>query len=91
MIEPDLPCNQAVELVTDYLEDALAPLDRKAFEQHLTVCEGCVEHTQQIRATVDLLARLPSEQLPPEARDRLLTAFREQRHAPAEGGGRTSG
>lgn len=70
-------CNRLVELVTDYLELALEPADRAAFEDHLRICEGCSEHTKQIRTTVGLLGRLPSEALPSAEQDRLLAAFRE--------------
>ena len=35
---PQLVCQEAVELVTDYLEDALSPADRRRFEAHLAVC-----------------------------------------------------
>ena len=31
----DLPCQHVVEMVTDYLEDALPPADRRRFEVHL--------------------------------------------------------
>ena len=31
----DISCQEIVELVTDYLEDALPRDERKAFEQHL--------------------------------------------------------
>ena len=80
----DLPCNRVVELVTDYLEQALEAADRAAFEEHLRICEGCSEHTRQIRTTVGLLGRLPPEGLPPAERDRLLAAFREQRRGRAD-------
>lgn len=81
----DLPCNWVVELVTEYLEQALEPADRAAFEEHLRICEGCSEHTQQIRTTVAQLGRLPPpEGLPPAEQDRLLAAFREQRRGRAD-------
>ena len=32
---PEMPCRELVELVTDYLEDRLSPLDRARFEAHL--------------------------------------------------------
>lgn len=80
----DLPCNRQVELVTDYLEQALEPADHAAFEDHLNICEDCAEHTWQIRTTVGLLGRLPPEDLPPAEQDRLLTAFREHRRDAAD-------
>jgi anti-sigma factor RsiW len=75
----DLPCNRAVELVTDYLERALPPAEALAFEEHLLVCEGCTEHVQQIRTTVALLGRLPDETPSPAVQAEVVTQFRLQR------------
>ena len=73
---PELPCQELVELVTDYLEDRLPPLERKRFEAHLAECEACRAYLEQFRATIRALGRLPEESLSPEARTALLTAFR---------------
>ena len=37
----DLACQELVELVTDYLEDALPPEERARFDAHLAECPGC--------------------------------------------------
>ena len=37
----DLVCQQAVELVTDYLEGSLSRRDRRRFEAHLRACPNC--------------------------------------------------
>jgi anti-sigma factor RsiW len=73
---PELPCRELVELVTDYLEDRLSPRDRARFEAHLADCELCRTYLEQFRQTIRLLGRLPEESISPEARDRLLEAFR---------------
>ncbi|HET7297254.1 MAG TPA: zf-HC2 domain-containing protein [Burkholderiales bacterium] len=73
---PELPCRELVELVTDYLEDRLSPIDRARFEAHLTECEACRTYLEQFRETIRVLGRLPEESLSPEAREALLTAFR---------------
>ena len=73
---PELPCRELVELVTDYLEDRLSPIDRARFEAHLTECEACRTYLEQFRQTIRVLGRLPEESLSPEAREALLTAFR---------------
>src|SRR5436305_1810672 len=39
----DFNCAKLVELVTDYLDDALSVAERARFEEHLVICEGCVE------------------------------------------------
>ena len=72
-----ITCRELVELVTDYLEDALPAADRARFEDHLAECEHCTEYLAQMRATIAVLGRLPAESLPDVARDRLLAAFRD--------------
>jgi len=49
-----ITCADAVELVTDFLDDALAPGDRANFETHLSLCEGCQAFLDQINKTITL-------------------------------------
>ena len=72
----DLTCAELVELVTDYVEGALAPGERARFEEHLTVCEGCVNYLDQMRTTIALTGRLRSDDLSPEVEAELVDAFR---------------
>jgi anti-sigma factor RsiW len=71
----ELTCQEIVELVTAYLEDALDAADRERFEEHLVFCDGCDNYLQQMRQTVRLAERV-DEQLPKELEERLLEAFR---------------
>ena len=73
----DMPCKELVELVTDYLEGRLDEPTRARFEAHLVGCEGCRTYLEQMRQTIRSLGRLPEESIQPEARQRLLTAFRD--------------
>jgi anti-sigma factor RsiW len=75
----DLVCQQAVELVTDYLEGALSPRDRARFEAHLAGCPHCTEYLEQIRATVAALGRIEPEELAPQAREELVALYRSWR------------
>ena len=50
-----LACAEVVELVTDYLEDPLAPDARARVEKHLAGCDGCAEYLDQIVQTALLL------------------------------------
>ncbi len=72
-----LSCQELVELVTDYLEEALPPEDRARFEAHLEPCEGCTTYLDQMRTTIELVGRLTPEHLDPEAEVVLLRAFRD--------------
>jgi anti-sigma factor RsiW len=52
----ELTCQELVELVTDYFENALDRDDRDRFERHVTTCSGCTRYVRQMRRTIDLLA-----------------------------------
>jgi predicted anti-sigma-YlaC factor YlaD len=71
-----LTCRELVELVTDYLEGAMDPVERARFEQHLSGCDGCTNFLRQMRMTVELTGRLTEEQIPEPQRSSLLLAFR---------------
>ena len=73
---PEMPCQELVELITDYLEDRLSPIDQARFEAHLADCEACRTYLEQFRQTIRALGRLPEESLSSEARGALLDAFR---------------
>jgi anti-sigma factor RsiW len=75
-IEP-ISCQEVVELVTDYLEGAMAPEEVARFEHHLTLCDGCVFYVEQIRMTIDAVGQIGEEDVPPETRDELVAAFRD--------------
>jgi anti-sigma factor RsiW len=76
MSTDDLNCDEIVELVTAYLDNALDEHTRRRFEQHLATCTGCDRYLEQIRRTSTELGRLPPEHLSDQARADLLTAFR---------------
>jgi anti-sigma factor RsiW len=72
----ELTCKELVELVTDYLEGHLAPMDRSRFEEHISACPGCIHYLQQMQSTLKALAATPSPELPDEIQSALMTAFR---------------
>jgi anti-sigma factor RsiW len=74
----ELTCQQVVELITAYLEDALVPAERERFEEHLARCAGCSAYLAQMRETVALAGHVELR-LPPELEGRLLEAFRSWR------------
>jgi anti-sigma factor RsiW len=77
-LDRELACQEVVELVTAYLEDALDPAARERFEEHLVLCDGCKNYVEQMRTTVRLTGRLEQE-LPPELEEQMLEAFRNWR------------
>jgi len=72
----DLVCQQAVELVTDYLEGTLPRSARRRFEAHLAGCPHCTEYLAQVRATIELAGRITPDDLTPQMRDEFVDLYR---------------
>jgi anti-sigma factor RsiW len=75
----DIVCQQAVELVTDYLEGALSRGERRRFERHLRACPNCTAYVEQIRLTIALAGAVETDELTPEARRDLSELYRRWR------------
>ena len=78
----DLACQQAVELVTGYLEDALSPAARRRFETHLAGCPHCTEYLAQMRATIKLTGELTPADLTPGMQEELIALYRRWKDEP---------
>jgi predicted anti-sigma-YlaC factor YlaD len=74
-----LLCQELVELVTDYLEQALPAPDQAVCDSHLLGCEGCRHYVEQMRRTVLMLGEIIGDAVPDDAREQLLAAFRGRR------------
>jgi len=72
-----LTCREVIDLLTDYVEDALPEQERRRVEAHLASCDGCTTYLEQMRETIRLTGMLTEEQIPEEERQRLLDAFRD--------------
>ena len=73
----DVVCQQAVELVTDYLEGALSRSARRRFEAHLAGCPHCTEYLAQMRETIRLTGRLEPDDLTPQMQDDFIALYRQ--------------
>jgi hypothetical protein len=73
-----MSCESFVELVTDFLEDAMPGEARARFEQHLYFCEGCVTYLDQVRATSRAVQQAAAAEAAPgpTMTDPLVSAFR---------------
>lgn len=71
-----LVCQQAVELVTDYLEGALSRADRRRFEEHLAGCPNCAEYLAQMRRTIQLSGAMPADNLTPHMQAEFIKLYR---------------
>lgn len=76
LLTRDLLCVQAVQLVTDYLDDALSARQRRRLERHLRGCPNCTAYLNQIRTMIALAGFVEPETLPADARDDLIELYR---------------
>jgi predicted anti-sigma-YlaC factor YlaD len=74
-----LSCQEVVELVTGYIEHTLDTDTHGLFEEHLNFCDGCEAYLDQMRSTIAVVGRLEESDVPDDARERLLAAFRDWR------------
>jgi anti-sigma factor RsiW len=74
-----LVCQQAVELVTDYLEGALSRADRRRFDKHLAGCPHCTEYLAQIRATIEVTGQITPDDLSLQMRADLTELYQRWR------------
>jgi anti-sigma factor RsiW len=75
----DIDCQDFVELVTDYLDDALPADERARIDRHLVTCPGCATALAQWRTVIDLAGHLTEtdvEGMDPAVRSRLMSVFR---------------
>jgi anti-sigma factor RsiW len=63
-VEPELACQELVELLTDYLDGSLPAGERARLEAHLAECEACDAYLAQFRLTIRLI-RLARERRAP--------------------------
>ena len=69
-------CRELLELITDYLDDALPGDVHAAMTAHLEACDGCARVLEEFRTTIALTGTLTEDHVTPAQRDLLLTAFR---------------
>ena len=53
-----------LEILSDYIDGVLPEAERIALEAHLQGCDSCTEELESLRATVQLLQRMPEVEAP---------------------------
>jgi anti-sigma factor RsiW len=82
LLNRDIACQQAVELVTDYLEGSLTGRQRRRFERHVRGCPNCRTYIEQIRITITTVGRVEPDSLDADVRQDLLELFRRYHQQP---------
>lgn len=72
-----IPCSEAVRLLWDYLDRALAPEDRSRVEGHLAFCRKCCGELEFAKELQTFLASNAVDEIPPDVRARLETFIGE--------------
>jgi anti-sigma factor RsiW len=70
-----LVCQQAVELMSDYLDGSLSRRDRRRLTAHLALCDACTAYLEQLRVTIAASGQISADDLAPEALETLTELF----------------
>jgi len=73
----EMNCDELVEKVTDYLEQALSSPDLARWDDHVQVCIGCQGHLGEVRVALRVLSSLATERMSNEMESALLASYRE--------------
>ncbi|HEX6479021.1 MAG TPA: zf-HC2 domain-containing protein [Ktedonobacteraceae bacterium] len=65
-----LTCQEVVELITDYLENALLPQKMEQLEKHFAACPPCMEYLKQVKLIIELLSKLTQSPAIPSMKKR---------------------
>ena len=66
-----MTCQDVIEILSDYLEEALGPAAIEQLEHHLRDCGPCVAYLNTFRKSRELAVDASQVAMPPEMRQRL--------------------
>jgi anti-sigma factor RsiW len=75
LLPSPLVCQQAVELMSDYLDGSLSRRARRRLEAHLALCDACTAYLEQLRVTIRVSGVVSADDLAPEMLDSLTELF----------------
>jgi hypothetical protein len=75
-------CKEVVDLLTEYLANALSQKDADGIQMHLAGCPKCTAFLDSLKTTVQWTRSLEPEDIPPEVVER-LQAFLRSKTPPA--------
>jgi predicted anti-sigma-YlaC factor YlaD len=73
----EMVCQELVELVSDYLEGVLGPVETERIQEHLAVCTSCDNYIAQVRATIRATGSLPAETPSVAVEEQLTDLYRQ--------------
>jgi anti-sigma factor RsiW len=75
LLPSPLVCQQAVELMSDYLDGSLSRRDRRRLDAHLALCDACTAYLEQLRVTIAASGVVVVNDLDPEVLETLTELF----------------
>jgi anti-sigma factor RsiW len=72
---PYITCQQLIDFIGSYRENALTPEQRTEFERHLAVCPSCVAYLKTYEQTLALTKAAADDPVPDEIPDGLVRAI----------------
>jgi anti-sigma factor RsiW len=72
-----LVCQQAVALMSDYVDGSLSRRDRRRLQKHLSECDACTAFLDQLRVTIAASTSINPDEVPPHVMDALTDVFRK--------------
>lgn len=69
-------CKRVTALVSSYLSHELDPRLQRAFDQHISTCNDCVNFVRTYQKTLEATRVLRCDELPVDLRDRALEFVR---------------
>jgi anti-sigma factor RsiW len=75
LLPSPLVCQQAVELMSDYLDGSLSRRDRRRLTAHLALCDACTAYLEQLRVTIAASGVISVNELSPEVLETLTELF----------------
>jgi anti-sigma factor RsiW len=75
LLPSPLVCQQAVELMSDYLDGSLSRRDRRRLDAHLALCDACTAYLEQLRVTIAASGVVSINELDPEVLQTLTELF----------------
>jgi anti-sigma factor RsiW len=79
MLRSHLVCQQAIELMSDFLDGSLPRRDRRRLEAHLALCDACTAYLEQLRVTIAASGVVSVDDLSPEILESLTELFERYR------------
>ena len=73
-----MTCKDVIDILSEYLEEALDATAVASLEQHLRDCPPCVAYLRTFRKSRQLVGQVGQAPMPPELKQRLRSFLAEQ-------------